>query len=66
MMYKELSDTVKRRMRYVGVCPLCNQPVTELDDISYLTYVTGRHKYYTFFHTSCLMKARNSVNEGRV
>lgn len=66
MTYKELSDTVKRRMRYEGICYLCNQPITKLDDVTYLKYVTGRRKNYTFFHTSCLINARKKVNEGRV
>lgn len=66
MTYKELTDTVKRRIRHEGVCPICQQPITEHQDIHYLYYLDGRRKHYTFFHTSCLIEARKAVNKRRV
>ena len=66
MTYRELSDTVKRRIRHEGICPICRQPITEHQDVHYIKYVDGRRTNYTFFHTSCLMEARKAVNNGRV
>lgn len=66
MTYRELSDTVKRRLRHEGVCSICLQPITEHEDVHYIKYVEGRRTNYTFFHTSCLMKARKAINDGRV
>ena len=67
MRYSDVTDTVKRRLRYEGVCPICHQPITQLHDFQYIKYVDGRNKSYSFFHTACLKEARSCVNAtGRV
>ena len=67
MLYNDLSDSVKRRLKNEGVCPICHQPVEPIHNIEYIKYIDGRRKNYTFFHTACLKTARSCVNAtGRV
>lgn len=66
MQYADVTDTVKRRLRYEGVCSICQQPISQLHDFQYIKYIDGRRKSYSFFHTACLVKARRVVNQQRV
>ena len=61
MEYADLSPTAKRRFRMWGICPICEQFVSESDNIQYIKYRSGKSVNYTFFHTSCLKKAREDV-----
>lgn len=61
MTYNELSQTAKRNMRYCR-CSICSEPILETDSIQYIKYRMGRRMIYSFFHTSCLMKARSTVD----
>lgn len=66
MNYSELSDTAKRRLKYNCICPLCQTEITQYQNIHYIKYHVGRHMEYNFFHTDCLVNARNNLSAGRV
>lgn len=59
MIRKDASPTVKRRLKYNQVCPLCGDKIGEYEDFQYLTYPVRSAVYYAFFHTQCLQRAKS-------
>lgn len=56
MIKLQMNDTLKRRFAFRKVCPVCNNPIYEWDDIQYVKFQYGKLRIYTFFHTNCLVK----------
>ncbi len=59
MIRKDASPTVKRRLKYNSVCPLCGNKIGEYEDFQFLTYPVRSAVYYAFFHTQCLQQAKS-------
>lgn len=61
MLYEELTDTAKRRLKASCICPLCQEVIMPSDSIQLVKYKSGRGVNYTFFHTACLDKSRKQI-----
>lgn len=62
MIKADLSDTVKRRLIYNRICPICNSEIKDFEDFQYVSFKSGMHKCYRFFHTQCLLNERGVEN----
>ena len=51
MMYDEMSDAYKAKMRY-AYCAICNKKIEQYEDVQYCEYRIGRRKFCDFLHTS--------------
>ena len=60
MMYDEMSDAYKAKMRY-AFCAICNKKIELYEDVQYCEYRIGRRKFCDFLHTSCLQKGRQRM-----
>lgn len=61
MYYEELTATAKRRLKASCICPLCKEIIMPSESLQLVKYKSGRGINYTFFHTTCLEKARQQV-----
>lgn len=61
LIKQEASDNVKRRLKFKTICPLCGQEIQEIDDFQFVKYPVGRCKWYTFFHTKCLLEYETGI-----
>lgn len=59
MIRKDASDTIKRRLKYSGICPLCKKSIEEYEDFQFIKYPMKTQTGYAFFHTLCLVNARS-------
>lgn len=64
MVYEELNQTAKRRLKAFGTCPICGKDISIDDNIEYIVYRSGRNKNYAFFHKACLQQCRKGSDNG--
>lgn len=57
MTYPEASKYVQMRLRR-SYCMICNEKIAQDEPFEYIAVKMGKCKYYNFFHTNCLNKAR--------
>lgn len=62
MLRADVTETVKRRLGYNKICPLCKNEIKDFQDFQYVVFKRGMHKCYRFFHTECLVNERGSLN----
>lgn len=55
MVKAMVTDTVKRRLCYHKICPICGTEIKDFQDFQYITFKRGTSKCYRFFHTFCLI-----------
>ncbi|MBO7716647.1 MAG: hypothetical protein J6S85_23980, partial [Methanobrevibacter sp.] len=56
MIKADVSDTVKRRLNYNKICPVCGTEIKDFQDFQYVVFKRGVNKCYRFFHTFCLIE----------
>lgn len=55
MVKSMATDTVKRRLGYNKICPICKSEIKDFQDFQYIIFKRGTNKCYRFFHTFCLI-----------
>lgn len=55
MVKSMATDTVKRRLSYNNICPICKGLIKDYQAFEYITLKRGTNKVYRFFHTFCLV-----------
>ena len=67
MVKADATDTVKRRLKYNNVCPICQGEIKDYQDFQYIQFRRGTNMCYRFFHTFCLVETSDreeGVNYG--
>lgn len=62
MVRSMATDTVKRRLAYNNICPICRSPIKDYQAFEYITLKRGANKVYRFFHTFCLIGVDREEN----
>lgn len=61
MEVADMTKTAKERLKKIGRCSLCGEPIQSFEDVQIIKYRSGKYIEYHFFHTSCLKKSRESI-----
>ena len=56
MVRQEMTQTIRRHFNKRSLCPVCNKPIEEFDDVQQVKFRNGRCTMYSFFHTQCLVE----------
>lgn len=62
MRRKQLTYTQQKRLEKNQICPLCNKPITDNDDLMFTIVRNRRCKKYTFYHERCLANGKEQEN----
>ena len=55
MYIHQLTFTERKHFERCPGCPICNKPIETFDSFEYTKTPYGKHKLYTFMHTSCVV-----------
>lgn len=66
MIKSEVSDTVRRRLKYNNICPVCGSEIKDYQDFQYVSFRRGSNMCYKFFHTFCLIENQDRETIGGV
>lgn len=56
MIKSEASDTIRRRLKYNSLCPICKSEIKDYQSFEYMTVKRGASVVYRFFHTFCVVE----------
>lgn len=56
MIKSEVSDTIRRRLKYNNICPICKSEIKDYQSFEYITVKRGANVVYRFFHTFCVVE----------
>lgn len=65
MKYEEITPRMKRISK-TSLCPICNKPITDFQDIQIISIPYGRRMLHSFIHTECLLASLISSQLGGV
>lgn len=56
MTYETMTDR-ERRMSRTAVCPLCQTPISKLDDVQIVKMKYGKRTLPFYLHSACLLNS---------
>lgn len=56
MTYETMTDR-ERRMSRTAVCPLCQAPISKLDDVQIVKMKYGKRTLPFYLHSACLLNS---------
>lgn len=56
MNYAEMTDREQRLSR-IAICPLCQSPISKLDDVQIVKVRYGKRVLPFYIHSSCLLNS---------
>lgn len=63
MLKTDVTETVKRRLKYNNICPICGSEIKDYQDFQFVSFRRGSYMCYKFFHTFCLVQKDDREEE---
>lgn len=63
MLKADVTETVKRRLKYNSICPICGCEIKDYQDFQFVSFRRGACMCYKFFHTFCLVQKDDREEE---